>query len=337
MDIRIIGSDFIQRLARKYGFTARQRRKFPLLFHPVPRHRPGGLHLLNYRLLFTFNLLFQKHEAHSQYPSLVKRLGILFSTLSSSNRYSSTHAHLHAYFYGYRPLDYPFSTGSPAIHRHIHTHTKADSPEQTEIRETELKDRVVTGFLDRRYARWLPLIPNALRTRTAPDIRKRVNHYHYPSTVTVFTGTATEITTSTTRTTSTPGQPLPVRPFAYPLSTGSPAIHRLVHNHTELDFHKQTEIRDREIRDRTASPLDYFTPAGPVRSERQYPLTDTGKNGEPAGEGGPTARAAGEHIPAASGFKGGASPPGIGLHQLTDRVYRLLERKIKMERERRGW
>ncbi|MCX6581403.1 MAG: hypothetical protein NT166_14615 [Candidatus Aminicenantes bacterium] len=31
------------------------------------------------------------------------------------------------------------------------------------------------------------------------------------------------------------------------------------------------------------------------------------------------------------------SPPEVDLHRLTDQVYRMLEKKIKMERERRGW
>lgn len=83
--------------------------------------------------------------------------------------------------------------------------------------------------------------------------------------------------------------------------------------------------------------LNHFAPPGFHRSGRVSRLEDTAGSTPPGMERRLTDRSTVEQASGPAVTSGSPVPPAVGLQQLTDRVYRLLEKRIKMERERRGW
>jgi hypothetical protein len=89
-----------------------------------------------------------------------------------------------------------------------------------------------------------------------------------------------------------------------------------------------------------APALDYFTPHRVSVGNRDQPLIDVGKPMVPGMD--VKDKVTGEHIfdnYAGPGIRGVSQqhPPNIDIDQLTDRVYRVLEDKIRTEKEMRGW
>jgi hypothetical protein len=69
--------------------------------------------------------------------------------------------------------------------------------------------------------------------------------------------------------------------------------------------------------------LSYFNPVKPVGGEMRVPPR--------------VMKEESEFITRTGGEREKVHPPGIDLSRLTDQVYRMLERKITNERQRRGW
>jgi hypothetical protein len=91
---------------------------------------------------------------------------------------------------------------------------------------------------------------------------------------------------------------------------------------------------------RHAPLLEYFIPHQAFVKDRNQSLEETGKPGFPAMDA--RDKITGEHAFGNHGSPGitGISQqqgPNIDIDQLTDRVYRVLEDKIRMEKEMRGW
>jgi hypothetical protein len=88
---------------------------------------------------------------------------------------------------------------------------------------------------------------------------------------------------------------------------------------------------------RRGAALDYFTPHQASVGDRNQSLIDAGKPGFPAMD--VKDKMIGENIFSNRGSPGISQQqmPNIDIDQLTDRVYRVLEDKIRTEKEMRGW
>jgi hypothetical protein len=93
----------------------------------------------------------------------------------------------------------------------------------------------------------------------------------------------------------------------------------------------------------TTPTLDYFNPAGLTQRELKTCLKEMGdKSVPPMGQ--EMEKVAAKKIPSSRGTDGpgilGVSrqhQANINLNLLTDQVYQMLETRLRMERERRGW
>jgi hypothetical protein len=90
---------------------------------------------------------------------------------------------------------------------------------------------------------------------------------------------------------------------------------------------------------RSGPSLEYFNPARMSRppSAPEAPLEDIGRKAVPGMTPGDTDHLTQESKNVSIHPDSQGISRQMNLNQLTDRVYRMLERKIRMERERRGW
>ncbi len=110
------------------------------------------------------------------------------------------------------------------------------------------------------------------------------------------------------------------------------------------DFSRMTTLHQPTIAAPTTTPpLDYFNPAGLTQRELKTCLKEMGdKSVPPMGQ--EMEKVAAKKIPSSRGTDGpgilGVSrqhQANINLNLLTDQVYQMLETRLRMERERRGW